>query len=312
MGKMIATFSRLKTAPDFRHDTSIQLHPSENGIVDQVLITSNDKDERLVQIRMRSIRVPQMGDKFASRHGQKGTCGMLYTQEDMPFNQEGIVPDLIINPHAIPSRMTIGHLIECLISKVAALRGSEGDATPFSNITVNEIGQELHNHGYHKHGWEVMFAGISGKPLTNMIFIGPTYYQRLKHLVADKIYCRSRGKVTNLTRQPLEGRKRQGGLRFGEMERDCIISHGAASFLRERLLLVSDVYRMHVCSKCGLIAVADFDKKRFFCGTCQKKEISPDSSSQRVFQVMIPYAAKLLFQELMSMLIKPQIVMHND
>merc|ERR1712187_658306 len=178
-----------------------------------------------------------VGDKFASRHGQKGTCSILYTQED-------ITPDLIINPHAIPSRMTVGHLVECLLSKVSALGGTDGDATPFNNQTVNAVSQRLCELGYQKHGWEVMYNGQTGRPLTNMIFIGPTYYQRLKHMVVDKIHSRARGKVDNLTRQPPRGRARNGGLRIGEMERDCIISHGAASCLKERLLDVSDAYRV--------------------------------------------------------------------
>merc|ERR1712139_752863 len=210
------------------------------------------------------------GDEFASRHGQKGTCGILYTQEDMPFSQEGISPDIIINPHAIPSRMTIGHLVECLLSKVAALSGTEGDSTPFMNLSVNDLSEELHKYGYQRHGWEVMYNGYTGRPLANMIYIGPTYYQRLKHMVADKIHSRARGKITNLTRQPTEGRSRDGGLRFGEMERDCIISHGAASFLRERLLMVSDAYRFHVCEQCGTMAVADLENMRYFCRACTR------------------------------------------
>merc|ERR1712061_87332 len=245
-----------------KRDSSLSLRSGEIGIVDQVLLTTNERGNRIVQMRVRSIRIPQIGDKFASRHGQKGTCGILYSQDDMPFTQEGITPDLIINPHAIPSRMTVGHLIECLLSKVAALNGTEGDATAFTNLTVNDISQELNKLGYQKHGWEQMYNGYTGIPMPNMIFIGPTYYQRLKHMVVDKIHSRARGVVNTLTRQPMKGKIREGGLRFGEMERDCIVSHGAASFLRERLLMVSDAYHIQVCEKCGLIVGAtDFLKK---------------------------------------------------
>eukprot|EP00746_Dinoflagellata_sp_MGD_P158898 gnl/MRDRNA2_/MRDRNA2_86586_c0_seq2.p1 gnl/MRDRNA2_/MRDRNA2_86586_c0~~gnl/MRDRNA2_/MRDRNA2_86586_c0_seq2.p1 ORF type:complete len:969 (+),score=-1.87 gnl/MRDRNA2_/MRDRNA2_86586_c0_seq2:233-3139(+) len=318
IGKTVCAFSKtVYNTFHFKKDTSIQSRLTETAVVDRVLLTTNDKGERFVQTRVRCVSIPQIGDKFASRHGQKGVCGATYTQEDMPFSREGIVPDLIINPHAIPSRMTIGHLIECLVAKVASLSGISGDSTPFSDMTVNEITDKLHNLGYQKHGWEVMFNGHTGQPLPNMIFIGPTYYQRLKHMVADKIYSRSSGKVTNLTRQPLEGRAREGGLRFGEMERDCIISHGAASFLRERLLLASDVYRLHICEGCGTTAVADFENKSFFCRVCTKRPhttngyLAPMDNRYRtpeIIQIMIPYATKLLFQELMSMIILPKII----
>jgi DNA-directed RNA polymerase II subunit RPB2 len=175
----------------------------------------------------------------------------------MPFTQEGIVPDLIINPHAIPSRMTIGHLVECLGSKVAALNGIEGDATPFQNAetknTVESTSAKLHELGYQLRGNEVMYNGFTGKKMEVMIFLGPTFYQRLKHMVDDKMHSRGRGPIQILTRQPTEGRSRDGGLRFGEMERDCMISHGAARFLKERLFEVSDSYSMHICETCGLI-----------------------------------------------------------
>lgn len=244
-----------------RKDVSTQLKHSENGKIDSVVVTINNEGQIFTKVKMRSIRIPQIGDKFASRHGQKGTIGMTYHQEDMPFTQEGIVPDLIINPHAIPSRMTIGHLVECLSSKVAALKGEEGDATPFQNSesknTVESISAQLHSLGYQLRGNEVMYNGFTGKKMEVMIFLGPTFYQRLKHMVDDKMHSRGRGPMQILTRQPTEGRSRDGGLRFGEMERDCMISHGAARFLKERLFEVSDKYNMHVCEICGLICQAN-------------------------------------------------------
>jgi DNA-directed RNA polymerase II subunit RPB2 len=240
-----------------KKDISVALRSSESGIIDQVMLTTDYDGYRMVKIKFRSVRIPQIGDKFASRHGQKGTIGMTYKQEDLPFTVEGISPDIIVNPHAIPSRMTIGHLIECLCSKVASIRGEEGDATPFLDVTVDNIANDLHSLGYQRHGNEVMYNGYTGRKIDMMIFLGPTYYQRLKHMVDDKIFSRARGPVQILTRQPTEGRARSGGLRFGEMERDCMISHGAARFLKERLMDVSDKYRVHVCQNCGLLAIAN-------------------------------------------------------
>ncbi len=278
-------------------DVSVSLRPSEHGIVDSVIITNDNDDYRRVKVKCRCVKIPQIGDKFASRHGQKGTIGMTYRREDMPFTVEGISPDIIINPHAIPSRMTIGHLVECLGSKVAALNGDECDSTPFQDVTVDLIAKDLHNAGYQKHGNEVMYNGHIGKKIEMMIFLGPTYYQRLKHLVDDKIFARARGPIQILNRQPTEGRARSGGLRWGEMERDCMLSHGSSAFLKERLLEVSDKYGIHVCEKCGLFAISDSKSKENRCNNCK---------ISKVCKVYIPYAAKLLFQELMAMHISPR------
>ncbi|KAI9777548.1 MAG: DNA-dependent RNA polymerase II [Geoglossum umbratile] len=242
-----------RTKYHVKRDVSTPLRSTENGIVDQVLMTTNAEGLRFVKVRMRTTKIPQIGDKFASRHGQKGTIGITYRSEDMPFTREGIVPDLIINPHAIPSRMTIAHLIECQLSKVSSLRGFEGDATPFTEVTVDSVSKLLREHGYQSRGFEVMFNGHTGRKLVAQVFLGPTYYQRLRHMVDDKIHARARGPVQILTRQPVEGRARDGGLRFGEMERDCMISHGASAFLKERLFEVSDAFRVHICDICGLM-----------------------------------------------------------
>ncbi|KAH8599105.1 RPB2, DNA-dependent RNA polymerase II second largest subunit [Bisporella sp. PMI_857] len=283
-----------RTKSHSKRDASTPLRSTENGIVDQVLVTTNAEGLRFVKVRMRTTKIPQIGDKFASRHGQKGTIGITYRHEDMPFTREGIVPDLIINPHAIPSRMTIAHLIECQLSKVSTLRGLEGDATPFTDVTVDSVSKLLRDHGYQSRGFEIMYHGHTGKKLNAQVFLGPTYYQRLRHMVDDKIHARARGPVQILTRQPVEGRARDGGLRFGEMERDCMISHGAAAFLKERLFEVSDAFRVHVCDICGLMTpIAKIAANSFECRPCRNKT--------KISQIHIPYAAKLLFQELASM-----------
>nr|AJQ24543.1 RNA polymerase II subunit 2 [Atkinsonella texensis]AJQ24544.1 RNA polymerase II subunit 2 [Atkinsonella texensis] len=283
-----------RTSVHQKRDISTPLRSTENGIIDSVILTVNADNVKYVKVRVRTTKIPQIGDKFASRHGQKGTIGVTYRQEDMPFTREGVTPDIIINPHAIPSRMTIAHLIECLLSKVSTLEGMEGDATPFTDVTVDSVSELLRKHGYQSRGFEIMYNGHTGKKLRAQVFFGPTYYQRLRHMVDDKIHARARGPVQIMTRQPVEGRARDGGLRFGEMERDCMIAHGAAAFLKERLFEVSDAFRVHVCEICGLMTpIANLSKQSFECRPCKNKT--------KIAQIHIPYAAKLLFQELQSM-----------
>lgn len=248
-----------RTSVHQRRDISTPLRSTENGIIDSVVLTVNADNVKYVKVRVRTTKIPQIGDKFASRHGQKGTIGVTYRQEDMPFSREGLTPDIIINPHAIPSRMTIAHLIECLLSKVSTLEGMEGDATPFTDVTVDSVSELLRKHGYQSRGFEIMYNGHTGRKLRAQVFFGPTYYQRLRHMVDDKIHARARGPVQIMTRQPVEGRARDGGLRFGEMERDCMIAHGAAAFLKERLFEVSDAFRVHVCEICGLMTPIAYD-----------------------------------------------------
>ena len=204
------------------------------------------------------------------RHGQKGTVGMLYREEDMPFTSCGLVPSIIINPHAIPSRMTIGQLMEALESKAGSFRGSTGDASPFNGKTVEDIADELEAHGMHRYGDEVMYNPRSGEQVPCAVFVCPTYYQRLKHMVEDKVHSRAaNGPVVLLTRQPAEGRARDGGLRLGEMELECMWAHGTMSFLKERFMECSDNYRVFVCSKCGIMATVNPERKIYFCKACR-------------------------------------------
>ena len=281
-------------------DLSRTFRTNEESYVDKNFIDRNGDGYSFAKVRVRTVRRPVIGDKFSSRHGQKGTIGNIIPECDMPFTSAGVKPDIIINPHAIPSRMTIGQLKETLLGKVLVELGLFGDGTSFGDLSIDTICKELTKVGYESNGNEVMYNGLSGEQIETSIFIGPVFYQRLKHMVRDKQHSRSIGPMVNLTRQPAEGRSRDGGLRFGEMERDCMVSHGASRFTRGRLYDASDKYQVNVCKRCGMVAAYNNKMKIHICNTCDNRV---DFN-----YVEIPYACKLLFQELQTMNIAPRIM----
>jgi DNA-directed RNA polymerase II subunit RPB2 len=281
-------------------DGSISYRTHEESYIDKNYVESNGDGYNFCKVRIRNYRKPVIGDKFSSRHGQKGTIGNIIPEEDMPFTANGLKPDIIINPHAIPSRMTIAQLKETLLGKVLLELGLFGDGTSFGDFEISTIIDKLNDLGYESKGNELMYNALTGEQLTMKIFIGPAFYQRLKHMVNDKQHSRSIGPMVNLTRQPAEGRSRDGGLRFGEMERDCMISHGASRFTKGRIYDASDAFSVFVCNKCGMIASFNNKEHIHYCNTC---------SNRNDFKyVELPYACKLMFQELITMNVAPRIM----
>jgi DNA-directed RNA polymerase beta subunit len=281
-------------------DGSKQYRTVEETYIDKNYIDRNGDGYSFAKVRLRVLRKTVIGDKFSSRHGQKGTVGNIIPEEDMPFTANGVRPDIIINPHAIPSRMTIGQLKETLLGKVLVELGLFGDGTSFGELTVDEISKKLLDLGYQAQGEELLYNGLTGEQIECSVFMGPVFYQRLKHMVNDKQHSRSIGPMVNLTRQPAEGRSRDGGLRFGEMEKDAMVSHGASRFTRGRMYDASDKYQVFVCKKCGLIASYNDELHIHCCKTCDNRV---DFS-----YVEIPYACKLLFQELTTMNVVPRLI----
>ena len=291
-------------------DQSKTFRTTEETYIDKNYTGRNGDGYNFAKVRVRIMRKPVLGDKISSRHGQKGTIGNIIPECDMPFTKNGLRPDVIINPHAIPSRMTIAQLKETLLGKVLLELGMFGDGTSFGNLDIKTISSELLKLGYESYGNELMYNGLTGEQLETSIYIGPVFYQRLKHMVNDKQHSRSIGPMVNLTRQPAEGRSRDGGFRIGEMERDVMIAHGMSRFCRERLYDVSDKYSVHVCKKCGMVAsFNDGNKNRMYANTDFTIHLCKTCDNKTEFaRVEIPYAYKLMSQELQTINVVPRII----
>ena len=298
--RFMEEYREFESAGPYRRDTSIGVRPSETGVVDTVVMTQSNEGGKMYKIRVRDMRVPETGDKFASRHGQKGVLGILAKAEDLPYTADGISPDILINPHAFPSRMTVGMMMESICGKSASLRGSQFDGSAFVGEKMEEVKAVMSKAGFQYSGKEKMYDGRTGKAFPVEVFIGVVYYQKLHHMVADKIHARARGQVQMLTKQPTEGRARGGGLRFGEMERDCLIAYGASMILKDRLLDESDKSDIYVCERCGLVAYHDVKQRKYVCRVCGDKA--------KVSSVSVAYAFKLLLQEMQSLNVAPRLL----
>lgn len=299
--RFLGSLDQFITGLENIREASVKVKHGRDGIVDRIFITESSTGAKLVKVILRALKRPEIGDKLASRHGQKGVIGLALPQQEMPFTENGSVPDLIFNPHGIPSRMTIGQLLEILAGKLSALRGEQIDGSGFHSEGEEKYRKELVEHGYRNDGKETLYNGKTGKMFENRIYIGNVFYQKLDHLVSNKIHARSKGPVTLLTKQPTEGKAKKGGLRLGEMEKDCLIAHGASLVLKERFS--SDKTTIPICKECGLMATHDRIKNKKYCPVCGGSE---------VIDVEMAYAFKLLLDELKSMLIYPKIVPKED
>ncbi|KAL4563722.1 hypothetical protein LXL04_027767 [Taraxacum kok-saghyz] len=300
------------------HPSNIKYRPSrqtykgaegEAAVVDRVALCSDKRNNLSVKFMIRHTRRPEVGDKFSSRHGQKGVCGTIVQQEDFPFSERGICPDLIMNPHGFPSRMTVGKMIELLGSKAGVSCGRFHFGSAFGEPSghadkVEDISATLVKHGFCYNGKDFLYSGITGTPLQAYIFMGPIYYQKLKHMVMDKMHARGMGPRQLITRQPTEGRSKNGGLRVGEMERDCLIAYGASNLIYERLMISSDPFEVQVCRKCGLLGYENHKTKAKVCSTCK--------NGDNISSMKLPYACKLLFQEIQSMNIVPKLTLADS
>ncbi len=299
--RFLSSMEEYSLSSSTRRESSVNLKHGEEGVIDFILITENEEGNKLVQVRIRDERAPEVGDKFTSRHGQKGIVGLIVPQSDMPFSANGIAPDLIFSPHGIPSRMTIAHLIEMVAGKVGALAGRYINGTTFDAEPEERLRKELLSLGFNESGMETLYNGQTGEQYQAKIFIGNMYYLKLKHMVANKIHSRARGPIQLLTRQPTEGRAKEGGLRLGEMEKDTFVAHGASLLLKERF--DSDKTIVPVCESCGIIAIKDNYKNKSYCPIC--------GDNVEVNEIEISYAFKLMLDEFKSLGIYPKLQLES-
>ena len=295
--RFLSSLEEYSLASSTRRESSVDIKHGEKGIIDFVALTENEEGNKLVQVRIRDQRIPEVGDKFTSRHGQKGVIGLIVPHADMPFSAAGIIPDLIFSPHGIPSRMTVSHMIELIAGKVSALKGTYADGTTFEAQSEESFRKELTEMGFRENGTETFFNGETGERIRAQIFVGDMYYLKLKHMVANKIHSRARGPVQLLTRQPTEGRAKEGGLRLGEMEKDTFVAHGASMLLKERF--DSDRTIVPVCEQCGIIAIHNEYKNQKYCPI--------DGDNVQISNIEISYAFKLILDEFKSLGIYPKL-----
>jgi DNA-directed RNA polymerase subunit B len=299
--RFLSSMDEYNLTVNLRRESSVSMKHGEKGIVDFVLLTENNEGNKHVQVRLRENKIPEIGDKFTSRYGQKGIIGLIIPNHDMPFTSSGIIPDLIFSPHSIPSRMTVSHLLECVSGKTGALGGRQIDGTVFDGEKEVDIRKELLSYGFRENGTETMYNGITGEKFEVKIYIGNQYYMKLKHMVSNKMHSRARGPIQLLTRQPTEGRAKEGGLRLGEMEKDTFVAHGTSLLLKERF--DSDRAVMPICEESGLIAVHDtFRNKKYSLMAGEGAEIS---------EIEMSYAFKLFLDELKSLGVYPKLVLEN-
>ncbi len=299
--RFLSALDEYNLATNARRESSVSLKHGEKGVIDFVLLTENEDGKKLIQVRIRDPRTPEIGDKFTSSHGQKGVIGLIVPEQDVPFTASGIKPDLIFGPHGLPSRMTVSHLIEMIGGKVGALSGRFVDSTLFESEREQDLRSQLASMGFRDSGQETMYNAVTGERFMARIMVGNMYYMRLKHMVANKLHSRARGPIQLLTRQPTEGRAKEGGLRLGEMEKDTFVAHGASLLLKERF--DSDRTVVPVCENCGMIAIWDYRRNRGFCTSC--------GENVEVSNVEVSYAFKLMLDEFKALGIYPKILLES-